>query len=135
MVETRPNRTMGPAHDEFWAYCNESEFRLQHCHHCTRFFWPPVPACDTCGEWILRWQQVSGRGKIVSYCVFEHLYYQECQPPWDTIVVELEEGPLFLSNPEGFTTDEIVPDMPVTVSFIDCKDGTGEFRLPVFRRA
>ena len=51
---------------------------------------------------------MSGRGTIASWCTFERDYYYGLLPiPWDTILVELEEGPLFISNPQGFTWRDI----------------------------
>jgi hypothetical protein len=55
--------------------------------------------------------------------------------PLGTILVELEEGPLFVSNPSGFSWKEITPDMPVKVAFLDCEDSAGPFSLPVFAQA
>jgi uncharacterized OB-fold protein len=135
MAEKRPNRTMGPLDAVFWEYCGRGELRLQTCARCRRIFWPPVPICDTCGTWDLVWERMSGRGKVLSGCTFERAYYPELPVPWDCILVELEEGPLFLSNPSGFTHHEITKDMPVKVAFLDCEDAFGAFRLPVFERA
>jgi uncharacterized OB-fold protein len=79
---------------------------------------------------------MSGRGKIVSWCTFERDYYGGIMPiPHDTILVELEEGPLFVSNPKGFSWPETKVGMPVTLSFLDCEDSAGAFRLPVFEKA
>jgi uncharacterized OB-fold protein len=79
---------------------------------------------------------MSGRGKVVSWCTFERDYYEGLFPlPWDTILVELEEGPMFVSNPQDFTWRDITPDMPVELVFIECEDPTGSFRLPIFAKA
>jgi hypothetical protein len=76
---------------------------------------------------------MSGRGTLVSWCSFERDYYAGTLPlPWDTILVELAEGPLFISNPLGFSWRDCQPGMPVTLQFIDCIDRAGNFRLPVF---
>ena len=75
-------------------------------------------------------------GKVVSWCTFEHDYYRGTLPiPYDTILVELAEGPLFVSNPADFGWQDIVADLPVKLAFIDCEDSGGPFRLPVFARA
>jgi len=47
----------------------------------------------------------------------------------------LEEGPLFVSNPEGFSYRDITFNMPVKLTFLECKDSTGPFKLPVFCKA
>lgn len=79
---------------------------------------------------------MSGRGTIVSWCTFERDYYNGLLPiPYDTILVELEEGPLFLGNPRGFGWRDITAGMAVKLAFLDCEDSAGPFRLPVFERA
>jgi uncharacterized OB-fold protein len=99
MVERRPGRTLGGAHDTFWDWCARGELRLQHCAACEQFSWPPVEACEHCGDDGLAWERMSGRGTIMSWCSFERDYYGGILPlPWHTILVELEEGPLFISN-------------------------------------
>jgi hypothetical protein len=76
-----------------------------------------------------------GEGTIVSFCSFEKQYYPEYPPPHDVILVQLDEGPLFLSNPEGFIGREIDENTRVKVAFIDAEDQAGPYKLPVFERA
>lgn len=137
MSEKRPNRMLGPIHDDFWAYCSNGELRLQKCKNCGYVSWPATDTCYDCGtKGQLTWERFSGRGTIVSWCTFEREYYRGILPiPWHTILVKLDEGPMFLSNPKGFGYDDIKKGMPVKLAFIDCVDKAGEFRLPVFERA
>jgi uncharacterized OB-fold protein len=136
MAEKRPDRTLGGVHDAFWAWCDKGELRLQRCASCGKHSWPPVEACEYCGGTGLSWERMSGRAKIVSWCTFERDYYQGQLPiPWETILVELEEGPLFLSNPKGFGWPDMRVGLPVQVTFLDCEDSAGAFRLPVFEKA
>lgn len=135
MGQQRPNRTLGAGHDEFWAWCNQGELRLQRCSQCNTLAWPVVQQCERCNSTELKWERMSGRGKLVSWCTFERDYYAGVLPiPWETILVELEEGPLFLSNPAGFNWQSVEFNMPVQLSFIACEDRTGAFQLPVFSR-
>ena len=108
MVQKRPDRTLGPGHDEFWAWCARGELRLQRCGDCGGLSWPVVSACEHCDSTKLTWERMSGRGKLVSWCSFDHDYYRGMLPvPYDTILVELAEGPLFISNPSGFGREDI----------------------------
>ena len=132
-MQRRPDRTHGPGHDEFWAWCNKGELRLQRCSECGQISWPVVKACEYCGGTQLSWEKMSGRGKIVSWCTFERDYYNNLLPiPWETILVELDEGPLFVSNPKDLTWRDIEFNMPVTLAFLDCEDSMGPFKLPIF---
>lgn len=136
MVQKRPDRTLGPGHDTFWNGCDRGELRLQRCTRCGTYAWPVVQKCEQCAADDLEFQTVSGRGKVVSWCSFVQDYYRGILPvPYDTVMVELEEGPMFLSNPHEFGENEIAFGMPVEVAFIACEDSAGRFQLPVFRKA
>jgi uncharacterized OB-fold protein len=136
MAERRPDRVRGPGHDDFWAWCDKGELRLPACQHCGHFAWPIVAACEQCGGERFTWERMSGRGKIVSWCTFEYDYYRGALPiPYETILVELEEGPLFTSNPVELTWRDITFNMPVKLTFLSCEDAAGPFQLPVFAKA
>jgi uncharacterized OB-fold protein len=136
MAEKRPDRTLGGPHDEFWAWCAKDELRLQRCTACGQLSWPVVAACDHCGGKAFTWDRLSGRGTIASWCTFERDYYAGQLPmPWETILVELEEGPFMISNPVGFTWKDMTLGQPVKLVFRDCEDSAGAFRLPLFERA
>jgi uncharacterized protein len=132
MTQQRPNRALGGEHDEFWAHCASHQLHLQQCGRCDAYTWPPDKQCESCGSGELSWQKVSGRGRLVSWGTFEHRYYPELPVPWETILVELAEGPLFISNPAGFDHAGMRPDMELEVRFIECRDSHGQFSLPVF---
>lgn len=136
MTQTRPNRTLGPGHDEFWAGCAQGELRIQRCTACKELHWPVVATCEHCGSTALTLEALSGKGKVVSWCSFVQDYYRGMMPvPYNNIMVELDEGPLFISNPADFSYDDITLNMPVAVTFIDAEDGAGAFKLPVFKKA
>jgi len=136
MVQKRPDRTLGPGHDTFWEGCAQGVLHVQRCAGCGELTWPVVAACDHCGSTELVWNVLSGAGKVISWCSFEQDYYRGMIPvPYDTVLVELAEGPLFIANPDGFTREDTVFEMPVQVAFIDCEDSAGAFKLPVFRKA
>jgi uncharacterized OB-fold protein len=135
MAERRPNRTRGPAHDIFWSWCEKGELRLQRCTSCGQLSWPVNEGCEYCGSSAIDWERMSGRGRIISWATFYQDYYAGLlATPYDTILVELEEGPLFTSDPLGFGEAEIEFGMAVTLAFLDCEDDAGRFRLPVFER-
>lgn len=133
MRQKRPDRTLGARHDDFWGWCEKGELRLQECATCAKVLWPVMQACDGCGADTFSWRQLSGRGRVVSWGTFVQDYYRGLlDVPYDTILVELEEGPLFIANPDGFNEAETEWGMPVAVRFVDCEDSAGPFRLPVF---
>jgi hypothetical protein len=134
MSERRPDRTLGGNHNRFWEYCEEEKLCLQECQACGQLAWPVVEACLHCRGKVLEWRQLSGRGWLASWCTFDKRYYEELPVPWDTILVELAEGPLFISNPSGFANTDAKLGVPLQVTFLDCADRAGSFKLPVFER-
>lgn len=131
-MQPRPSRVMGRLDAVFWQFCNLGELRLQQCAHCGRVLWPPAPVCDTCLTEDLVWSRMSGRGTVKAHCIFERQYYPELPSPWPVILVELPEGPWFVSNPRGVRLEDLWSGLEMQVAFIDCVDGHGPFRLPVF---
>lgn len=135
MAEKRPDRTVGHGHDEFWAWCAKGEMRLQKYIHCDKWLWPVMSACDACRSGEFAWMPISGRGRLVSWCSFVQDYYRGLLPvPYDTILVELAEGPLFIGSPERFGEDDCVPGLAVELRFRACEDSAGTFALPVFAK-
>lgn len=135
MVEKRPDRWLGPGNDIFWSWCHRRELRLQRCARCSKTSWPVVEACEHCGGVNLSWDRMSGRGKLVSWSAFERDYYAGLMPlPYSNVIIELDEGSLFLSNPRDLTWRELEPGMPMKVAFIECEDSAGIFNLPVFEK-
>jgi uncharacterized OB-fold protein len=134
-IVQRPARTLRDETDrQFWAHCERGELRLPRCAGCGKHEWPPAPECSGCGAKAFSWERVSGRGRVFSFCAFERQYYPECPPPWTVILVELEEGPLFISNPHAIAYDALREGMPLRLVFVRCKDQYGGFNLPVFER-
>jgi uncharacterized protein len=136
MAEKRPDRTLGLHHDTFWEWCGKGELRIQKCTGCGHLNWPVMQKCESCGEREFSWELMSGRGKVVSGGSFHMDYYHAMLPvPYDCILVELEEGPLFMSNPKGFAWSDATFNMAVKLAFAECEDSAGVFSLPVFERA
>ena len=136
VAEKRPPRTLGRGHDTFWDWCGKGELRLQKCTSCGGINWPVRQTCEFCGSDEFAWEAMSGRGKVVSWCSFHQDYYGGTMlRPYDCLLVELEEGVLFLSNPLGFGFEDVALGMDVAVQFIACEDDAGLFSLPVFAKA
>jgi len=130
--EKRPPRLLGGCHTTFWEHCARGELRLQRCADCGSYLWPPAPVCDGCLGEELVWTRISGRGRVLTYCTFERAYYPECPPPWVVILVELDEGPWFVSNPRNIAPEQLREGLPVQATLIECEDVHGRFALPVF---
>ena len=66
------------------------------CPVCGNVEWPPVYACNACGNYVTEWVQLSGRGKVLELYVPTAMTskpaYKDLEP-YAYAWVELDEGP------------------------------------------
>ena len=105
---------------------------FQKCRNCGGVRWPPSIICPVCYSQDTEVIEASGRGRIYTYAIYHQVYHQgfRDEVPYVTAVIELEEGPHFLSNIIGCEPDNVQCDMPVAVVW---EDITPEFSLPKFK--
>lgn len=132
MPTARPVRSMDPYAEQFWAFTQKKELRLQQCTQCGKFRWPPGPTCDRCLSDDFEWAPVGGRGKVLSWTTFHRSYFPEYPAPHTSIVLELEEGPLFVSYPIGVEAGALREGMVLSLRWADGEDRFGVYNLPVF---
>lgn len=116
----------------FWEAVRRHEFRLQRCHACRKYWFPPSNICPEClsEEW--DWAPASGRGTVFSYIIMHRPYHPGFKNdlPYNVAVIELEEGPHLISNVVGCSNEDLYVGMPVEVVFDDV---TEEVTLHKFR--
>jgi uncharacterized OB-fold protein len=118
----------------YWEYCAESELRMQRCGACGHVRFPPSALCPCCLSERHEWAALSGRGRVWSWVVFHRAYYPGYADdvPYNTAIVELEEGPRMHTNIVGCANEDIHIGMPVEVVFEPLDE---EIQLPKFRPA
>jgi uncharacterized OB-fold protein len=57
---------------EYFRYCAQEDFRLQHCVSCDLLRCPPTTACPWCGSFKSVWTSVEGKGTVHSYSEVHH---------------------------------------------------------------
>lgn len=122
MVRPRPRRNVYEA--PFWDFVTERTLRLQRCLACGRLRYPPAGVCPDCLSEESEWQPVSGRGRLLSWVVFHRQYFPELPIPYTVAAVELEEGPILITNLVGPAAPYL--DAPVLVTYEDTVDSAGE---------
>lgn len=128
----KPLPEITPESEPFWKFCKQHEFRLQRCNDCQTVRFPFAFICPSCTSGEYSWDKMSGRGTVHSFVVYHQVYHPGFAKdvPYAVGLVQLEEGPRFLSNITGCALDSIKVDMPVQVTF---EDITEEFSLPKFQ--
>jgi len=132
MGTPRPIRSMDPYAEQFWTYTQNKEFRLQKCSACCKFRWPPGPTCDRCLSDEFEWVPMVGRGKVLSWTTFHRNYFPEYPAPHVVLVLELNEGPLFVAYPVEIVTEDLREGLELSLRWADGQDEFGNYNLPVF---
>ena len=116
----------------FWDACRNHELRFQKCTECGHVRWPPSIICPLCYSNKTEWIRASVKGKVFSFVVYHKAFHPafEADLPYVVAMVELQEGPHFLTNIVGCDPGAVSCEMPVDVSW---EDITEEFSLPKFR--
>jgi uncharacterized OB-fold protein len=76
--EPQPDADSAP----FWAAARDHRLVVQRCDDCSTYRFPPRPVCDQCCSTKATFQQVSGRGRVLSWVVT----YQKFHPAFADLV-------------------------------------------------
>jgi uncharacterized OB-fold protein len=107
------------ARDAFWRMIGDGRLHFQRCDGCNNAWLPPREDCPSCWSQEWRWEEASGRGKLVSWVVFHTAFHEafETRLPYNVAVIELDEGPRLISNVVDLPDSGIdVADRPVSLT-------------------
>ena len=116
----------------YWEGLKKRELRMQKCRDCGKVWFPPAFGCPQCLSTNYEWAKLSGKGKVWSWSVFYQVYYQSFAKdiPYNVIQVQVDEGPIMISNMVECKNEDLKCDMRVEIVFDDV---TPEVTLPKFR--
>lgn len=119
----------------FWDQARSGVLVQQYCSNCHTFLSPPAYDCMAChsGPNHIIWQAVSGRATVHTFNVYHRPYHPgfEDDLPYNTAIVELEEGPFLATRITGCENGEIRVGMPVSVTFVE-HNGVADVLMPLF---
>jgi uncharacterized OB-fold protein len=118
----------------FWEATRHGELRLQRCKDCRQVWYPAGTNCPKCLSTSFEWGPMSGRGTVWSFIVYHHCWHRgfEKEIPYNVAMIQLEEGPIVISNIVDVKNEAIKVGMPVKVVF---EPATGEVALFKFKPA
>jgi len=118
----------------FWEGCRNGKLLIQKCRNCSYHTYFPAYACPNCLSSELDWIEASGRGAVYSATVVERGAGPafEKEAPFVVALIELDEGPVMMSNVVGSPPYEVKIGDRVTVDFREVAEGV---TLPVFRKS
>jgi len=102
-----------------WEGTRAGRLHVQKCKACGTLRYPPNPWCAKCRSDGSEWVDLSGKGKIWSWCVFHRPYFKgfESEMPYAVVLVELDEGIRLYSNLVGVRHEDIHIGMRVRAEF------------------
>lgn len=108
----------------FWRAAAEGRFLVPRCMECGRAHWYPRPFCPFCASQSVQWQESTGGGRVYAFSAL-----RRAGEPNIVAYVQLDEGPIMLTNLVSCRLDEVQIGQAVEVRF----RATGEGRsAPVF---
>lgn len=115
--------TPNPETAPFWQAASEGRLALRHCSDCGRYHYYPRALCAHCLSDAVQWRDAAGRGRIHAFSVM-----RRASVPYAVAYVELEEGPLMLTNIVRCDLDALRIGDEVRLCFDSFEGGS----LPVF---
>lgn len=97
----------------------DERLTFQRCAGCGNAWLPPRDHCPACLADTWRWEEASGRARVVSWVVYHRAYHPAFadRVPYNVVLVELAEGPRMISNIEGIGGAEgLSIDLPLEVA-------------------
>lgn len=115
----------------FWEGCRQHRFLIQRCADCGALQHYPRGICARCWGANLEWRPSAGRGSIYTFTVTHRTQARGFRDelPYVLAWVELEEGPLVMTNIVGCDPARLRIGMPVRVTF---QDVNPEISIPQF---
>lgn len=81
-----------PYNRQYFRFCREHRYSLQHCPSCSLVHYPPSPACPWCGGAELAWREIPTAGTVHSFTRVAHAIQPafKAHVPYYVLLVELD---------------------------------------------
>ncbi|MCH7705646.1 MAG: Zn-ribbon domain-containing OB-fold protein [Chloroflexi bacterium] len=118
----------------FWEATKRHELVMPRCKTCAATFFYPRERCPDCLSNDLEWVSVSGRGRVYSFTVVYQPGGQAFRDdtPYVYAMIQLDEGPMMVSNLVECPVEDAKIDMQVVAVF---EDVTPDVTLVKFKPA
>jgi uncharacterized OB-fold protein len=116
----------------FWQGCREHRLLFQKCSECGHVRYPASVICPECLSPKSKWIESKGEGSIYSFVVFQRAFHPSMADrlPYVVAVIELDDGPSFLSNIVDCDPAQVACSQRVSLKWEEADEGLS---LPMFR--
>lgn len=137
MSAPRPRFDLPTIEDDsrpFWDAAREGRFLVRKCNACGEVHHYPRTFCPACWSSDVEWLEASGRGTIYTWST---VFVNDMAPfderlPYIAAIVELEEGPLVMTNIVECDSSQLTIGAAVKVAYREIDEQT---TAPVFTLA
>lgn len=126
--------TVEPETQPFWDAARDGSLLIRRCGSCGRPHAYPRPFCPYCWSEDVPWEQASGRATLYTWST---VYLNDLPPfherlPYVAAVVDLEEGPRFMTGLVDVDPADLTVGLALEVAFRPLDDNlTAPFFRPV----
>ena len=106
--------------DQFYKFIAQGKLMAGKCQNCGKIHLPPRPLCDKCFSQEFKWEEIAGKGKLLTYTTI-HVAPQQFQhlAPYAVGIIQLENG-LKLPGMITLTPKQLHIGMELTIDFTVC---------------
>ena len=102
----------------FYKFVSEKKLMAAKCNECGTIFLPPKPMCTRCLSTNLKWIELEGVGKLLSYTIIYVAPVQfQSLAPYSVGIVELSSGLRLPGMIRGVDPEKIRVDMNLKIDF------------------
>jgi uncharacterized OB-fold protein len=115
----------------FWEATRRGELQLQRCKDCRHVWYPAGTNCPKCLSTSFEWGPMSGLATVWSFIVYHHCWHRgfEKEIPYNVAMIQLDEGPIVITNVVDVKNEAIKVGMPVKVVFEPATDEVTLFKF------
>jgi hypothetical protein len=83
-----------PIIENFYRFCGQKKLMAVRCTNCNTIVWPPRTICPRCLHDNFKWEQLQGKGQLLTYTIIHFPPTQfQAIAPYAVGIVKLLEGP------------------------------------------
>jgi len=83
-----------PVIENFYRFCGQKKLMAIRCTSCNAIVWPPRGICPKCFHNKFEWEQLKGKGQLLTYTIIHFPPAQfQAMAPYAVGIIKLLEGP------------------------------------------
>lgn len=110
--------------EQFYRFMAQEKLMVGKCKKCGKIHLPPRPLCDNCYGTEFTWNEISGKGKLLTYTII-HVAPPQFQAfaPYAVGIVKLNNGLRLPGMISGIQHDHLKIGTEMTIDFKACSIG------------